>query len=455
MKPRLLTPEPELNEAFDYVLGYWPVLTRDGGSLAFPLPGRFIKPGGFFKWFFYWDSYFTLLGLVVQGEWQLARELVEGFLTEIEQFGLVPNYIGPDSVCNSRSQSPFLTSAIREVYPSINDLAWLERATKVAATEYEEYWTVEPHLTDIGLSRYIDTGTNGGCETVPDTPHFRAIGESGWDNTPRFGEDATQVVPVDLNSQLYRYEMDLADFSTLLGKQDHAEAWREKAAGRRELIQRYLWDDQSAFFWDYDLQTGERLRNTPRSVASYVPLWARVATPEQAASLVDRLPVFEFDHGLVACERGWDDGSEHNYPTGWPYSHWYVCCGLRNYGYEAEATRIGLKWLRLVAAELNQTGAIRERHNVVDRDVPVPGRYPPQRGFAWTNGVYAALLVRIIFGIEGGWDGQVGAPRPSFPSQWNHRRIEIELPNYPWPDGSRLAIGQGDSLGDPIELGEE
>ncbi|NCF68851.1 MAG: hypothetical protein GWP61_23060 [Chloroflexi bacterium] len=43
-------------------------------SLAFPHSGHFVKPGGFFKWFFYWDSYFTLLGLVVQGKWQLAME---------------------------------------------------------------------------------------------------------------------------------------------------------------------------------------------------------------------------------------------------------------------------------------------------------------------------------------------------------------------------------------------
>ncbi|MCK5318346.1 MAG: hypothetical protein KAJ55_10540, partial [Anaerolineales bacterium] len=80
LKPRVSTPEPELDATFDHVFEYWPVLTRRGESLAFPLSGRFVKPGGFFKWFFYWDSYFTLLGLVIQGKWQLAREIVEGFV---------------------------------------------------------------------------------------------------------------------------------------------------------------------------------------------------------------------------------------------------------------------------------------------------------------------------------------------------------------------------------------
>jgi alpha,alpha-trehalase len=377
------------------------------------LPGRFIKPGGFFKWFFYWDSYFTLMGLVVQGKWQLAREIVEGFIAEVEEFGHVPNYNGLQSVCSSRSQSPFLTSAIWEVYPSINDLGWLDRAARAAANEYRGYWLAEPHMTDIGLSRYIDLGGNGGCETVPDTPHYRAIGESGWDNTPRFGDDASLVIPVDLNSQLYRYELDLAYFSDLLGEKERASVWRADADRRRDLINRYLWDEAGGFYWDYDLRTGERLRGAPRSLASFVPLWAGVADQDQASRIVEHLPAFEYDHGLVACEEGWGD----------------------DYGFHDEASRIAMKWLRLVSNEFAQTGAIRERHNVVDPRVPPPGRYPPQRGFGWTNSVFVALLVRVIFGVEFLRNRGQAQLRPCFPHEWVGKQIELFLPNYPWPEG--------------------
>ncbi len=418
------------------------MLTRRGASLAFPLAGRFVKPGGFFKWFFYWDSYFTLLGLVVQGRWRLAREIVEGFIAEIEAYGLVPNYNGAESVCHSRSQSPFLTSAIREVYPAINDPAWLDRAAKAAKREYLGYWTAEPHLTDIGLSRYIDVGQNGGCETVPDTPHYRAIGESGWDNTPRFGDDATQVVPVDLNGQLYRYERDLADFADLLGAEDEARTWRARAEQRRELINRILWDEGSGFYWDYDLRSGERLRGAPRSLAAFVSLWAGVADQDQARHLVAHLPAFEYDHGLVNCEAGWDDGTEHNYPTGWPYAHWYVCAGLRDYGFHEEATRIAMKWLRMVANEFSRTGVIRERHNVVDPEALLPGRYPPQRGFGWTNGVFAALLARLICGVEPDRDRVEIESRAYFPQEWAGEEIEIRLPSYPWPQGVLFRWGK-------------
>jgi hypothetical protein len=94
-----------------------------------------------------------------------------------------------------------------------------------------------------------------------------------------------------------------------------------------------------------------------------------------------------------------------------------------------------VKWLRLIANEFVQTGAIRERHNVVDPRVPVPGRYPPQRGFAWTNGVFAVLLVRIIFGIEAPKNGAEIKAHPRFPPKWAGKETQIYLPSYPWPEG--------------------
>ncbi|MCP5114918.1 MAG: alpha,alpha-trehalase, partial [bacterium] len=109
--------------------------------MAFPLPGRYVAPGGFFDWFFYWDSCFTILGLTACGRWQLARELVDGFITSVEEFGMVPNYNSPDGVCRSRSQPPLLTDSIIEVWPSVTDRTWLERAVVAATTEHADYWT--------------------------------------------------------------------------------------------------------------------------------------------------------------------------------------------------------------------------------------------------------------------------------------------------------------------------
>ncbi len=418
--PRLVSPEPLLDEAFAAAAASWSALVRRGDCLAFPLPGRYIAPGGFFDWFFYWDSYFTILGLMPCGQRQLARELVDGFVASIEEFGMVPNYNSPENVCRSRSQPPFLTDAIIELGSSVPDRAWLERAIAAATTEYEQYWTREPHLTDLGLSRYVDP-TGEGCGTVPDTPHHRAMAESGWDNTARFGSDTSQVVAIDLNAQLYRYETDLRDLCATIGDESRAALWAGRAQARRDRVNELCWDEATGWFHDVSLETAHWLEGTPKSLASFVPLWAGLATSEQASRMINQLPMFETDHGLTATEAGSDDGTEHTWPTGWAYSHWYVCDGLRRYGYFDVAQRIALKWVRRVADTYAETGEFLERYNVVDPTGPTPGRYRPQPGFAWTNAVFIALIVRVIFGRQP--DGQQSG---ALPEDWvGHAALEL------------------------------
>ena len=415
MRPSLSVPEPELADAFAAAVAGWGPLTRSGDRLAFVLPGRYVMPGGFFKWFFYWDSCFVVPGLLVSGEQALAREVVDNLIVSIEEYGFVPNYDGPKGVCASRSQPPFLTWMIGELWPTIGELAWLERAVAAATTEYEGYWTREPHGTDLGLSRYIDLGGDG-CGTVPDSPHHRAIAESGWDNTTRFGGDATRVIPVDLNAQLHRYEADLAGFCRILDRPREAAAWERRAGDRRELIDRWLWDGSLGIYRDLDLDTLRPTEGVPLSLATYVPLWAGAASAEQAARCVEHLPRFEASYGVAATEDGWDGADAHDWPTGWAYSHWYVCDGLARYGHRSDSVRIALKWLRRVADEHAVSGRFLERYNVVDADGPTPGRYRPQPGFGWTNAVFLLLIARILF-------DQRGLPRHGLPSSWRDARL--------------------------------
>lgn len=105
-KPQINLPETELVDTFSYIYDYWPELLMDGSSVALPLPNQWIRPGGFFKMFFYWDSYFTSLGLIVQGKQKLALGILENFFFLIDKIGFVPNYVGK-KVCDSRSQPPF------------------------------------------------------------------------------------------------------------------------------------------------------------------------------------------------------------------------------------------------------------------------------------------------------------------------------------------------------------
>ena len=412
---RLTSPEPEIDEAFKAAATGWGSLTRSGDKLAYPLPGRFVMPGGFFRWFFYWDSCYVVPGLVLSGEGDLAREIVENLLYSIEEYGFVPNYNGPKGVCASRSQPPFLTWSVGEVWRPVDDRAWLERAIRAATSEYEGYWTAEPHATELGLSRYVDLGGDG-CGTVPDTPHHRAIAESGWDNTTRFGHDATRVVPVDLNAQLYRYESDLAEWHRVLGHLDESAVWEGRAQDRRELVDEWLWDDDLGIYRDLDLETRRFTEGVPLTLASYVPLWAGLASAKQALRCARQLRRFETLHGLAAGQGGYENVDAHDWPTGWAYSTWYVCDGLDRYGRQEDAVRIALKWLRRVAAVHAKTGWFLERYNVVDPDGPTPGRYRPLRGFGWTNSIFLALTARVLFDAD-------GSPSRALPKAWRSARL--------------------------------
>jgi neutral trehalase len=225
---------------------------------------------------------------------------------------------------------------------------------------------------------------------------------------------------------LFRYETDLAHLSRLLGDDKGASMWATRAGERHRQISGLCWDEDTGWFQDVNLDTGRWPEGTPKSLASYVPLWAGLATDRQAARMVDHLSTFEAAYGLTATEPDWDSDTEHSWPTGWAYSHWFVCEGLRRYGYHQHSQRIALKWLRRVAEVHSETGEFLERYNVVDPAGPTPGRYRPQPGFAWTNAAFIALIVRVIFGLQP--DGQQTG---SLPEGWRGR-AELYLVGYPW-----------------------
>ncbi|MFX0125725.1 MAG: trehalase family glycosidase [Candidatus Hodarchaeota archaeon] len=129
------------------------------------------------------------------------------------------------------------------------------------------------------------------------------------------------------------------------------------------------------------------------------------------------------------------NNTQWNYPVGWAPLHWFVVYGLRLYGYNQEATNITINWLRLLAKKYSESGVLREKYNVVDPEARLPGRYGPQRGFGWTNGVFVALLIRVILGLGFDLNSLKSQWEPSFPVEWYNEKLQLSLPDYPWPDG--------------------
>jgi alpha,alpha-trehalase len=222
----------------------------------------------------------------------------------------------------------------------------------------------------------------------------RSMRESGFDVSFRFGPFGAgthHYAPVCLNSLLYKTEKDLEQMSRWLGRAADAEKWSERAEQRKKLIVRYLWDAKAGLFFDYDLQTGQR--SAYRYATTFYPLWAGLATPEQAKAVVKNLEVFERPGGLAMSTE--DSGAQWDLPYGWGNIEMLAVEGLRHYGFNADADRISYEFLSMVAENFRRDGNIREKYNVVTRSSEAHvelGYSMNVVGFGWTNAAFLELL---------------------------------------------------------------
>jgi alpha,alpha-trehalase len=222
----------------------------------------------------------------------------------------------------------------------------------------------------------------------------RSMRESGFDISFRFGAYGSAThhyAPVCLNSLLYKTEKDMDQISVLISKGAEAKVWRTRAATRQSRMQQYLWDSEHGFFFDYDFTNSKK--STYRYLTTYYPLWAGLATPEQAAAVVKNLAVFEQPGGLVMSPE--NSGVQWDYPYGWAPVELLAIQGLRRYGYNTEADRLSYKFLSTVIENFQRDGTIREKYNVVTRssESQVAAGYQTNViGFGWTNAAFLELL---------------------------------------------------------------
>ena len=411
-----------------------PAQVRGQGLLYLPRP--YVVPGGRFNEMYGWDSYFIQVGLLRDGELELAKDMADNALYEIREYGKILN--ANRTYYLTRSQPPFLTEMLLGVYGRTRDHKWLEDAVP-AIDKYHHYWTSEPHSTpETGLSRYFDLGDGPAPEVVaaerdaqgrthyelvreyfrthqvPDydvrqyydrktdqlTPLFykgdRSMRESGFDPSNRFGPFSVDIIhfnPVCLNSLLYLMESQTAEIMHILGREADSEMWRRRSQDRSARINRLMWNERDGLYYDYDF-VHRRVRQYP-FLTTFYPLWAGIASREQAARVARNLPKFERPGGLQTST--YLSASQWDAPFGWAPLQMIAVDGLRRYGYREDADRVSKKFLSLVLAEYQKTGTIVEKYDVVRRGTDVSsevrfGYRSNEAGFGWTNAAFTALF---------------------------------------------------------------
>lgn len=410
-----------------HIAALWPALLRPPlsappGSSALPVPFRHVVPGGRFRELYYWDSFFTLLGLVRDGHVDEAREMIEGFAGLITRYGHVPN--GTRTYYLSRSQPPVFYLMVGLIEPRDPAAAYARHLASLRA-EYA-WWmdgaadlargTAAGHLVRLDdgtlLNRYWDARAAPRDEAWADDTalaqrsgrpaeevyrELRAAAESGWDFSSRWLADGqhletiqtTTIVPVDLNSLLYGLEQAIALGCGRAGDTACSVEFQRRAQRRRAAIDTWLWSAADGCYYDY--QWRERRATRRLSAATLYPLFVGATTARQAAAVaVTVRRRLLMPGGLatttIATGQQWDR------PNGWAPLQWIGVAGLRARGQRALAADLACRWLGTVQRAYRRERRLLEKYDLDSGAPGSGGEYPAQDGFGWTNGVTRALL---------------------------------------------------------------
>ena len=313
-----------------HIRALWPSLTRtpdsrDARSSLVPLPYSYVVPGGRFREVYYWDSYFTMLGLVESGRTDLVKNMLDNFAHLIRTVGHIPN--GNRAYYLSRSQPPYF-GAMVGLYATSTDTAqalpyldaleaehafWMEGSPRLAPAQahrravrlangaiLNRYWDDRPeprpesYREDFQLAQSVPASARDALYR-----NSRASAESGWDFSSRWMRDpadlrsleTTDLVPVDLNALLYHTERTIAALRAFRGRPADgpvAADFLRAAESRRRALLEIAYDPAEGFFFDVRWRSGERVTDRP-TLAAAAPLYFGLAPPEQGRAVAARL----------------------------------------------------------------------------------------------------------------------------------------------------------------------
>ncbi|HEY3732048.1 MAG TPA: alpha,alpha-trehalase TreF [Steroidobacteraceae bacterium] len=419
---------PQQTGLREHIDALWTALTRstpqvpDWSSLL-PLPQPYVVPGGRFRELYYWDTYFTMLGLERSGRRDLLQDLVDDFAFLVDRYGHIPN--GTRSYYLSRSQPPFFFKMVGLLSPNDPPAAyaqylpqlrqeyayWMQGEQQLARGQarrhvvrlaggaiVNRYWDELDRPRDESYREDAQLAHTSGQPASHLYRELRAAAESGWDFSSRWFADArtrssirtTSIVPVDLNSLLYGLEGAIRAGCERRSDTRCVREFTRRSAARHAAIDQFLWDSQTGAYYDYDRLQRRRIARV--TAASLYPLFVGLASASQAHAVADTTKRLLLQPGGLATTT-LNTGEQWDAPNGWAPLQWVAIAGLRTYGESGLAQVIACRWMSVVNDVYGRTGKLVEKYDVVSLGRPGGGgEYPTQDGFGWTNGVMRALI---------------------------------------------------------------
>ncbi|PSN49112.1 Trehalase [Blattella germanica] len=394
------------------------------------VPHPVIVPGGRFREFYYWDSYWIVRGLLLSEMYTTVKGMMSNFLSIVENYGLIPN--GGRIYYAMRSQPPLLIPMIKSYLDAVPDRDFLKNSIDIMEKEFQ-FW-ITNHTVEVEkdgkkymLARYKD-GSSGprpesyredylsaeNFRTVEEKENYyselKAAAESGWDFSSRwFIVNATNkgslidlktryIIPVDLNAILYWNAKLLSGFYKELDMPEKSSKYRDIAEKWLDAVTAVLWHDEVGTWLDYDIMNDvKRDYFYPTNIS---PLWTGCYDERiQIAKITKYLEKTRITLHLGGIPTTIEHtGEQWDFPNAWPPLQYIMIKALDNIN-DAWANELAFelseKWVRSNYKAYNETSAMYEKY-----DATVPGghggggEYEVQLGFGWSNGVILELLDR-------------------------------------------------------------
>ena len=412
----------------EHIEKLWDELTRtadvEKGTLL-KLPKPYIVPGGRFNEFFYWDSYFVMLGLQVSGRVEMMKNIVDNCAYLINEFGFVPN--ASRTYFLSRSQPPYFSLMLDLIFESTNDEKIYSQYFETLEKEYQ-FWMDGADYLENGnqyrrvvktqegdfLNRYFDDKNSPRPESymidIEDEEtsshhefyrNVRAACESGWDFSSRWFADGNSIqtietlnlAQVDLNCLLWHLENTLAKASDLQNFDDKKNIYSQKAEARKIAVDKYFWNEEEKIYKDYNIKS--QAQTSSEHIATLYPLFLNLSDQEQAKAVSETIDEkFLKKGGLITTTK--NSGQQWDAPNAWAPYQWLGFLAMKNYDFDDLAENIKNNWCSNVDRIYKNTGKLMEKYNAIDTtSIAGGGEYPNQDGFGWTNGVYIKLKTTI------------------------------------------------------------
>jgi len=414
----------------DHIERLWDYLeysAKENIGTLLQLPNPYIVPGGRFKEFFYWDSYFVLLGLQVSKRTDMMKNIVENCSYLIQNLGFVPN--ASRNYFLSRSQPPFFSLMVTLLAETLNDENIYKKYYDSLKKEYKFWMDDEGEITDFSgwkavkrlikipdgniLNRYYDAENLPRPESylidIKDnekrrinntniTNEFyrclRSACESGWDFSSRWFADnknietieTLNISQIDLNCLLWHLESILAKTSKLVEDKQNENFYLKRAEQRKQMINKCFWDENAKIYRDFHLK--KQTVTESEHIASLYPLYIGIASEEQANYMAENVRnKFLQAGGLLTTTN--NTGQQWDSPNAWAPLQWIGYVSMSNYGFLDLANEIKTNWCKNVERVYENIGKLTEKYNAIDiSQFAGGGEYPNQDGFGWTNGVY-------------------------------------------------------------------